>query len=328
MFLALTGAAHGATVYVANNGVDGPTCGSKTSPCRSISQAANTIGVDGDSVIVGPGRYGDLDLSGVLGDSAGEETGGFGCVLLIAHAVTITSSAGAAATVIDGRSVSGNCNVGIIVAGTHFGKPGKGFTVSSTAAASGASGILLNASNVVVQGNQIVAGTANQRAGILTTEASEAVFIEANQIIGWGNGIEVSGTGKTLHGNRLLLNETGIYAVGTNSFVGNVMAANRRGVLSYGSDTIAGNAAYGNIDGVTLAATVTGASVEKNDFVGNHCGIFNAGLLGVDAIKNYWGAASGPGPRPADLMCNDTGGTSTVTPFATKPYKVKALFKP
>src|SRR5882762_1911560 len=124
--IALSASAQGATVYVANNAVDGPSCGSKTSPCRSISQAVNTIAADGDTIVVGPGRYGDLNNNGTLGDSPGEESGAFGCAVLIGRPVTITSSSGAAETTIDARNVPIGCNVGIIGAGTTFGKPGKG----------------------------------------------------------------------------------------------------------------------------------------------------------------------------------------------------------
>jgi len=40
---------------------------------------------------------------------------------------------------------------------------------------------------------------------------------------------------------------------------------------------------------------------------------------GVIATNNYWGAASGPGPDPADNVC---AGTVAVTPFATTPFNV------
>jgi hypothetical protein len=53
--LAVATSARAVTVYVANNGVDGPSCGLKDSPCRSIGQAANFIAAPGDTVVVGPG---------------------------------------------------------------------------------------------------------------------------------------------------------------------------------------------------------------------------------------------------------------------------------
>lgn len=64
--------AEAATVFAANNGVDGPSCGAKSSPCRSITQAI-AVAAPADKVIVGPGSYGDLDCDGVVGEP-GEET--------------------------------------------------------------------------------------------------------------------------------------------------------------------------------------------------------------------------------------------------------------
>jgi len=48
----------------------------------------------------------------------------------------------------------------------------------------------------------------------------------------------------------------------------------------------------------------------------------------LDVAGNYWGAPTGPGPDPADDACNVGFGTLTVTPFATRPFKVKAPIKP
>ena len=42
--LSLAPLAHGTTLYVANNGLDGPACGPKTSPCRSITQGIANSG--------------------------------------------------------------------------------------------------------------------------------------------------------------------------------------------------------------------------------------------------------------------------------------------
>src|SRR5690242_1559876 len=60
-----------ATVYVASNGADSGSCGAKEAPCRSISQGIANSAVGG-SIVVGPGRYGDLDSDGTLGE-LGEE---------------------------------------------------------------------------------------------------------------------------------------------------------------------------------------------------------------------------------------------------------------
>ena len=90
---------HGGTLYVANSGIDpaGCTdCGTKTSPCRSISCAIGNA-VAGDKIIVGPDTYGDLDGDSTLG-ATGEETAapGCGCMLAVNKAVSVTLSDGAA----------------------------------------------------------------------------------------------------------------------------------------------------------------------------------------------------------------------------------------
>jgi hypothetical protein len=124
------------TLYVASNGVDGNPCdcGGKTNPCRSIT-CAIAAAVPKDKIVVGPGRYGDLNSNGTLGEE-GEETPspGCGCMLSLNKPITLVSSDGAAVTVIDARSVDVAKNVLIITGpdgGGEFGKPGKGFTVTS-----------------------------------------------------------------------------------------------------------------------------------------------------------------------------------------------------
>lgn len=331
VFLALAASAQGGTLYVASNGVDGPTCGPKKSPCRSISQAVNTNAADGDTIIVGPGSYGDLNRDGTLGDSPGEESGGLGCVLLVARAVTITSSDGAAATIIDGRTVSASCNVGLVVDGTQFGKPGKGFTVTNTHASAVVSdGIVVASTNVAVRGNQVVAipdpGHADLAgAGINAVSAPQTILIEANQVIGWGIGIATAGTGQTVRGNRVSLCQEGIMA--SSDLLGNVITGNDIGINgARAGSSVVGNALVGNGTGIFGG----GGLIMKNNFLGSlECGLENRSGTAIVAASNYWGAATGPGAAPADRACDGPGGGSTtVTPFATKPFKVKAPFKP
>jgi hypothetical protein len=62
------------TLYVANNGMDSSTRGSSDNPCRSITNAiANTA--PGHKIVVDPGRYGDLNGNGILGESGDESLG-------------------------------------------------------------------------------------------------------------------------------------------------------------------------------------------------------------------------------------------------------------
>ena len=332
-FLAFTGFARGATLYVANNGVDVVGCGAKASPCRSISQAiANAVA--GDKIIVGPGRYGDLQLNGVLGET-GEETPapGCGCMLALNKAVSLTSSDGAAATMIDGRFLSVGATVLIITDGGEFGKPGKGFTVTDPNGAG--DGIVLDANNVTVAGNQLVSRSDDVGSyGIETVASGGVVLIQGNQAIGpWHSGIVVRGSGKTVRANVVSGSSSyGIVAEGNSSIVGNVITGNSNGLYLVESASAQGNAVHGNKEsGIVVFGPAFAGSVEGNNLFGNRvCGLYNVGQSGLVAKNNFWGAATGPGADPADpaLGTCEGLGTTTVVPFATKAFKVKARINP
>jgi len=321
------------TVFVATNGVDSPTCGARKTPCRSISHAINTIAADGDAVVVGPGAYGDLNGNGILGDSTGEETGGRGCMLAIGRDVMLSSSDGAAATIVDAHLDATSCNVGVFADGAQVGKPGKGFTITSTDLTH-ATGVLVNARNVTVRGNQLV-GSAPflGNTGITATTGDQTVLIEANQVIGWSEGINVDGTNKTVRGNQVSQNQNGIVAFGASSVTGNVVTGGSTvsGAAAILRDAVSlfGNGIYGNLgNGIALDSPFSGA-IQKNDVFGNGgCGLTDTDTPAVVAADNYWGAATGPGPDPADRICNTAAGDLVTMPFATKPFKVKAPIKP
>ena len=71
--------------------------------------------------------------------------------------------------------------------------------------------------------------------------------------------------------------------------------------------------------------------IAKNNIVGNGDGENSCGLgfsgTGLLAADNYWGAATGPGGG-ANIAGCVPGSSVTVTPFATKPFTVKAPIKP
>jgi hypothetical protein len=124
------GAAQAVELHVENNGVDGSSCGDRRNPCRSISQAISNADA-GDRILVGPGRYGDLDQDGVLGEP-GEEAGDVGgcqCMITVNKQVTILSTDGAEATVLDAGLVGGLVAVRIVADGVVFGQQGRGFTL-------------------------------------------------------------------------------------------------------------------------------------------------------------------------------------------------------
>jgi hypothetical protein len=329
--------AAGGSRYVAVNGLDGVTCGAKASPCRSIRQAINNA-VDGDTIIVGPGRYGDLNGNGTTGEP-GEEVGFpfCGCMLGIDRAVTVVSSAGAAATVIDARSVSATRSVFLIGPDLTFGKPGKGFTVTGTALPEG-DGITILGTNLKVRGNQVLAdayGGFLFGTGITTLDTSPGpVLIEANQATGWGTGILANAPGTIVRKNVVSLNGNGIIGRGSSTVIsGNVATANDYGINVADSATAIGNAANGNRGSGVNAGS--GAIVKQNNLFGNaFCGLFTDQTDAVVAAGNYWGAATGPGADPADVAappgfpCNKYQVPITSSPFATKPFSVKARIQP
>ena len=117
------------TWQVANNGQDNPTCGSVQQPCRSISQAI-TNAHEGDSIVVGPGRYGDLNSNGVLGE-LGEEVPDLsvGAMINVTKRLRIRSRDGAARTILDVNRAARTA-VRIAAGGSILGVADGGFTAT------------------------------------------------------------------------------------------------------------------------------------------------------------------------------------------------------
>ena len=329
--------AHGEKLYVANNGVDSTflpcppgSCVSKESPCRSITCAIRSA-APGDTIVVGPGRYGDLNNSGALGDTAGEEIPGpgCGCMLLMDKAVSLTSSDGAGATLIDALRVgdaNGGAAIVIYTNGGEFGRVGKGFTVTNTAYDDG-KGIVVDSQNVAIRGNQLVAvnGATNAGIGIDTVDFPETITIEGNQLIGWSTAIRARGDGKLVRSNELSLNSVGINISGSSRAEGNVIVGSAYGAEPKNTAAIVGNAFYGGRVAVNAQPGFAGV-IQRNNFIGSRddCALTNlSNTDGLVVTNDYWGAATGPGPDPADNFC-DFLGTSRVVPFAPKPFSVKA----
>ena len=339
LLLLLNPVAYAATLYVANNGVDalvcglvvlGSSCGSQTNPCRSITCAIQYAQA-GDTIMVGPGRYGDLDGDGVIGEP-GEETGspGCGCMLSVNKSINLVSSNGAAATVIDATTVQVNTNVLLILNGGEFGRPGKGFTVTDPSPTYG-TGIAIDSANVRIRGNQVVSVLPGHATGIYALGGGP-IRIESNQVVGyWDFGIWTEGTGKTVRHNQVSVRggTANIWGGGDSVIAKNIVtgAFATAGFQVSDGATVTGNAAYGTLRAILIVPPFSGV-IMKNNLVGMSCGLVNEGQPGVDATRNYWGAASGPGPAPASSVCNESGGTTIVTPFATAPFRIKAPIKP
>ena len=334
-WFALPAVASAATRYVTDSGTDSPSCGADlATACRSITQAIKLANA-GDTVLVGPGRYGDLNRSGVLGDMPGEETGspGCGCAVSINKPVIVISSKGAAVTVVDSRTVYLVQNVLLITNGGEFGRPGKGFTVTETRhigyKANNGHGIVIDSINVMVRGNRVVytvTSEYSESVGILPVNDAP-VRIEGNQVLFFNVGI-AGRAGSVVSKNEVTLNTFGI-SMGAGKVVGNVAAWNRYGIGVSGNATATGNAVYANeVTGFSVSATFSGIMTKNNIFANGNtssaCGLTNS-LAGLKAANNYWGAPSGPGAAPANNVCNLSGASATTTPYATTPFAVTVL---
>ncbi len=339
-----------ATLLVAVNGIDGAACGTKAAPCRSIGKAIEHA-IAGDTISVGPGHYGDLNHDGTLA-GPGEEAGtvAVGPGIFIGKRLTVLSRDGAGETVLDfgnatslGNDVNG---VSIVANGTVFGKPKKGFTITRVGADAAGVRILGIAVGVHVAGNRVVdvGGT-----GFAIDGAQHVV--EGNRAFGCTAGFDVFGTGHTIRGNLGVRNAVGFGIGGTGHLVQqNSAAANNIGMNVNGSahrivenvvtgtrfegiyigaegSTITKNSSIGNARGMLIEGIDASAiTVTQNNVMGNFgCGIETNLISGgtVLAPQNFWGAASGPGPDPADDECG-----VIANPFATKEIKVRAKLKP
>lgn len=333
-------AADAATLNVAAGGVDADGCGTKAAPCRSISRAV-AAAAPGDKILVGPGRYGDLDADGTFGE-AGEETGA-GAVVTIDKAVVVESLEGAATTLIDGGNAALH---GVVVAapGARFGKAKKGFTI----ARAGRAGVLVDpaASGVTVSGIRAVrneTGFASKASGLtirgnvadanaesgFNFTGSGLVVIGCRATGNGGSGFAIAGNGNVLKGDVASANGADGFVFGEGDghvLTGSVAAGNATGLrVSSNGITAAGNSFVGNAD-EGVAVTAPNITLRKSNVFGNgavggtNCGVatFGAGSVTLDGI--CFGAPTGPGADPADEVCG--GDAVTVLEVTEKVLKV------
>jgi hypothetical protein len=362
LVLGLVGrAGEAATLYVANNGLDSPTCGALASPCRSISQAIANAN-DGDRVVVGPGRYGDLDGDGAFaspGDEAAEVNFGCFCMVHVDKTLTIESRAGAGATVLD----AGGAAVSVVRIGADrvvFGKPRKGFTVTggdmgigtpfasdnsltqasvsgNLALANSSAGFFLRGSGVHrVSGN---AAVANQNTGFYSdgSHVVDGNLASVNDVgfsvVGFSGPVAERGQVVT----RNVASANGVIGFrvggGGHTLARNVASANKSRVgfdLSATGLVVSGNAAHGNAScGFALPFGIGTTTLHRNNLSGNdvlvlNCGLCNFSGAPLDATGNFWGSAAGPGVDPADDVCDiNPGSATTVEPFAKKEFLIR-----
>ncbi len=332
------GTSRAATLFVSNQGVDSSSCGGPGTPCRSIGQAIHNAG-NGDLIIVGPGLYGNLDHSGFTGP--GDENGpntGCNCMVSVDKDVTIVSRDGATATILDANGATLDA-VAISASGATFGGVRKGFTVTD---ADGNGMLISNGlTRVVVIGNRVIA---NSGAGLYVSDGTVSNLVSGNIALGNNDGFEVHGTQNFVTGNAASANSRdGFKLVGTASVLtGNVASDNGRygfEVATNSSATLIRNAALANTRFGILVNSNATVTINQNDIFGNNetpvnvlgtngltnCGLANASSLLVTLSGNYFGAASGPGPNPADEIVNFFGSTTTNRAVATKEIRIKPL---
>jgi hypothetical protein len=357
---AASATARGHTRHVANNGIDGPACGTRGAPCRSISQAiANAA--SGDTIWVGPGRYGDLNDDQDFDDPGDEhlglaENGLPVSIVSVNKSLMILSTHGAEKTVIQTAPASPVFIphvVAITASNSTFGLPGKGFTVRFGAStglfATGVENVRI-AGNIALDNfeNGLVAfGSGvvldNKVTGSNIGIMADGRWIVANNVA-IGNtvlGFGVSGESVHLRGNVATNNGAGFNVNGQRALVQSNVASGNVGPgaddgfgfrLSVIEVRFVRNTSVGNKGrGVLLRPDGPATAVfSQNNFYGNdvvgNCGFVNQSGATVDASRNYWGSPTGPGPDPADNAGPDSGcdllGATIVKPFASQPFTV------
>jgi hypothetical protein len=348
--LSVTGA-HATTLHVASQGFDHSACGAKNDPCRSIGQGIRRAS-QGDTVVVGPGLYGDLDDSGVIGDSAGEENGselssGCRCVIKLDRYVTVVSSHGAHSTVIDGSSSPEAQQIVRAVPGASwatFGKRNGGFTITARPVANDTPPDHALAVDAGVEEVTVAGNVASGFGGIGYFFQGSRGLLRDNVAdgAGAGDGYSVHGDGNHLLGNAALNAVYGFFVSGAptlgHTVAGNVAAGN---VFGFGigiaataplppmfsrNTAVVGRGGIGVFINASSGAPATTVSISKSNLQGQYCGIEveneSVNPLTVNAVDSYWGAASGPGPLPASDACvspfNEGPVTMTTTPFAAR----------
>ena len=343
----------GSFIHVANNGLDAAGCGTFASPCRSISTAISNA-VEGDTILVRPGLYGDLDLDGSLG-SQGEESGTFGGMIHVDKRVTILSTGGAEVTAL--RGVNGLSVVFIAANGVQFGAKSAGFSISGGSAygvemtaqtrgkiagndVHGTAGIYVMSAGLLEVSDNVVSGS--QGNGISVQSANNgtgAAVVHDNVISGteFSTGISLSPlAAHRVYNNTVKEAFYGIAATpGPSRIYQNTLTGNRIGIAytnfpgteppggTNGTPFISRNNLVGNFGSgfVVFPGATQSVTLRENNVYGNGCGVAGNAVVAVDARNNYWGAPTGPSfTNPADPVC-DQNNTVQSTPFSSREFQ-------
>jgi hypothetical protein len=345
-------------LYVAANGVDSATCGDTAAPCRTIAQALAKVS-SGGSIAVRPGVYGDVNgdaqLSG-LGEEQGTDSAVVAIALPVqlysthGAAVTIIKSSFARSNVVEinsdnvslggrdaGFTFSGGGNAGLVAIGNGIS------VVGNAAIDNGGYGMGLFSSGMIQAINNVASGNGTQ--GFVANSFSSGSVTLKNNLAtaNSGAGFQLSGADSrhTLSYSVASNNSQGVVLTpGPSRVVGNRLSGNIIGVaFEQGSmnpiapgPMVSRNDIVGSSAGAIGYFRFDGAPanevIRENNFYGAAtagpeisvgCGVVNNTASTIDVRHNYWGAATGPGPKPADDVCN---GSATTAPFAMKPFVI------
>jgi parallel beta-helix repeat protein len=261
------------TLYVSIDGKDGYACGEQQQPCRSIRRAILNAH-DGDTVLVGPGRYGDVNGDGDFRDPGEEkaEVGvGCNCMIKIDKPLTLASLSGAAATVLDAGDGVQEV-VRILADNASFGQVGKGFTVMQA-----------------------------RRTGVVIAEHTNNIRVAGNIIKGnRGSGIRLNGANSTLQGNFIQNNRDHGLVIDPgkgHEIRQNVVTDNRgRGILTFAHEIV-----------------IADNTIEGNDPVLG-CGLVNNSKAALHVSGNVWGGTGKSSGGSVNKACDLAGSRTIVTP--------------
>lgn len=270
-------------LWVTSNGTDSPVCGTRTNPCRSISQAILNANA-GDTIEVGAGRYGDVNGDGNV-DVGDEDTANSNCKVCIRKPLRIYSIHGAAVTLIDISSTNAPDTtsqpqphpvVSILSSSVYFGSKDHGFTLTGGTiglSVTDPSGGKTPLGNVRIAGN--VAHN-NTFEGFEISGARDLRFTH-NEASGstWGLTIASGGSpGQVLvRGNVVHDNRGGVQYFGSPgiAFVQNIVKENNQAMFVSGTGISMNNNSIINNkrEGVIIMPDSVVTSFTGNTMVGN-----------------------------------------------------------
>lgn len=362
LFVTTTHSAAASTIFVANNGFNNGACGVKNAPCRSISYAIAKA-ADGDKIIVGPGRYGDLNNDGDLEDN-GEEFGSDAddAMFPIYKRIKIFSSAGAAATLIDGKDFYPTV-FKVLADGVIIGRNKRGFTIKGGTSAA----VYIKASGVKIVSNRLHsysgyglsagcidekdAGSAVYTRGVIINNSAnfntESGLRLCSNTASWvlrsnesslnsASGMDVAGKSHKLLKNTILGNaESGAVIsaefsrVSRNTVNANgSLGINLAGAANFNAkfNAIIGNNSFGTFfydSGLFTKSNIYGNNEDIGAGYFLNCGLF-AETNDASYANNYWGTNVGAGQNPADQVCSNLV-VERIPSYSKKEFRIKVV---